>query len=172
MSFLSLLDPLGVAVTFTFMDYHGYSPYEWQSTSIKHILSIAVNGRRGAASPILLVQPTGGGKSSVRDVCAMLLGGCCLTIVPLLSLAADQTEKTNKLKEKDNRISVFNLDELQDKAMNNELRRLLGNMDANADGTVFLFTSPQKISIQPEWQATIKTMLLKGLNHFIACNDA
>jgi hypothetical protein len=171
MSFVSLLDPLGVAVKFTFLDNLGYEPYEWQSTSIQHILSIAVKGRRGAATPVLLVQPTGGGKSSVRDVCALLLGGCCLTIVPLLSLAADQTEKNNKLKEKDPRISVFNLDDLQDKTTNDELRRQLANMDANADGTVFLFSSPQKIANNPEWQDTIKTMVSKGIIRFIAVDE-
>jgi hypothetical protein len=34
----------------------------------------------------LLVAPTGGGKSLVRDVCGVCFRGITLTIIPLLSL--------------------------------------------------------------------------------------
>ena len=69
-----------MAVSQNLVDNHGYEPYPWQSTSVQHILSIAAKSLRGAATPILLVQPTGGGKSSVRGVGALLLGGCCLIV--------------------------------------------------------------------------------------------
>jgi superfamily II DNA helicase RecQ len=42
---------------------------------------------------VLLVQPTGGGKTLVRDVHAIMNGGMSLTITPLLSLGAGQEEK-------------------------------------------------------------------------------
>ena len=44
-------------------------------------------------SPVLLVRPTGGGKSATRDVSGLLAGGVVLNIVPLLSLGADQEKK-------------------------------------------------------------------------------
>jgi superfamily II DNA helicase RecQ len=47
------------------------------------------------AAPVLLVQPTGGGKLFVRDVYSVMKGGVSLTICPLLSLGADQEEKFN-----------------------------------------------------------------------------
>ena len=47
-------------------------------------------------APVLFVEPTGGGKSLVRDVHAVMVKGITLTIVPLLALGADQTAKINK----------------------------------------------------------------------------
>ena len=41
-------------------------------------------------APILFLQPTGGGKSMVRDVHSVISRGIALTIVPVLSLGADQ----------------------------------------------------------------------------------
>jgi superfamily II DNA helicase RecQ len=40
---------------------------------------------------LLVILPTDGGKSLVRDVVGIILGGVTLTIIPLLSLGADQT---------------------------------------------------------------------------------
>ncbi len=45
---------------------------------------------------VLLIRPTGGGKFSVRDVYSVMCTGVSLTITPLLSLGADQTEKIRK----------------------------------------------------------------------------
>ena len=38
------------------------------------------------SSPVLLVRPTGDGKSLVRNIAATFFGGVTLTIVPLLAL--------------------------------------------------------------------------------------
>jgi hypothetical protein len=40
-------------------------------------------------------------------------GGVCLTIVPLLALAGDQTTKIRKAAEKQEAIRVYNLDEIK-----------------------------------------------------------
>jgi hypothetical protein len=62
---------------------------------------------------ILVVCPTGGGKSLLRDVCGITLGGVTLTIVPLLSLGADQTQKVNSRASLDClTVVAFHLDEL------------------------------------------------------------
>ena len=47
------------------------------------------------ASAGLLVAPTGGGKSLVRDVVAAASPGITLSISPLLALGADQESNLN-----------------------------------------------------------------------------
>ena len=105
-------DDLEEAVVCNFIDNHGYRPYGWQIDSTKHIVAIATQPPQSSPTPVLLCHTTGGGKSSVRDAAALTIGGVCLTIVPLLSLAADQTTKILHLKKTNNRISVYNLDDL------------------------------------------------------------
>ena len=63
----------------------GKEPYEWQSSwGSLRILSIFKD------KATLIVRPTGGGKSLVRDVCSVIVGGVSLIIMPLLYLGADQ----------------------------------------------------------------------------------
>ena len=114
-------DLLGQAVVSAFLQNHGYAPFEWQIESTKrigHIAATTVSVGQERAVPILLCRPTGGSKSSVRDAAGLLIGGVVLTIVPLLSLAANQTQKILELQKKNPRISVFNLDNNTDSATN------------------------------------------------------
>ena len=71
----------------------GKTPYAWQQKVIAHLCCMQIPQSSIAPAPVLLVRPTGGGKSAVRDVSSILSGGFSLTITPLLSLGADQEEK-------------------------------------------------------------------------------
>jgi superfamily II DNA helicase RecQ len=65
----------------------GLEPHPWQEQAISHIIALA---KDDSCAPLLLVCPTGGGKSAVRDTVGVILAGIVLTISPLLlSLAAD-----------------------------------------------------------------------------------
>jgi superfamily II DNA helicase RecQ len=66
------------------------APHDWQEVAISHILALA---KDNSCALLLLVRPTGGGKLAVRDTVGVILAGIVLTISPLLSLAADQTDK-------------------------------------------------------------------------------
>jgi superfamily II DNA helicase RecQ len=69
----------------------GLVPHAWQEEAISHIIALA---KDSLCAPLLLVQPTGWEKSTVRDtVGVILLAGVVLTISSLLSLATDQTDK-------------------------------------------------------------------------------
>ena len=68
----------------------GNTPYPWQVEVISHLIIMSIDNSGLPAAPVLLVQPTGGGKSSIRDAHAVVNGGVSLTITPLLSLGADQ----------------------------------------------------------------------------------
>jgi superfamily II DNA helicase RecQ len=65
-------------------------PHDWQDEAISHIIALV---KANSCGPLLLVRPTGGGKSAVRDTVAVILAGVVLTISPLLSLGSDQNKK-------------------------------------------------------------------------------
>jgi superfamily II DNA helicase RecQ len=63
---------------------------------------------------VLLVRPTGGGKSSVRDVYFVMCAGVSLTITPLLSLGTDQTQKMRQnTSANGGPVHAYHLDELR-----------------------------------------------------------
>jgi hypothetical protein len=63
---------------------------------------------------VLLVRPTSGGKSSVRDIYSVMCAGASLTITPLLSLGADQTQKIRQNKSiNGGPVHAYLLDKLQ-----------------------------------------------------------
>ena len=69
----------------------GADPHPWQVEATAHVLSmISPNMPDSEPGLVMLVQATGGGKSAVRDAIGLAAGGVILTIVPLLSLGADQ----------------------------------------------------------------------------------
>ncbi len=46
----------------------GTKPYPWQQEVIAHLCCMVIPHSGIAPAPVLLVRPTGGGKSSVRDI--------------------------------------------------------------------------------------------------------
>jgi hypothetical protein len=91
----------------------GLVPHAWQEDVISHIFALA---KDHSCAPLLLVQPTGGGKSAVRDTVGVILAGVVLTISPLLSLAADQTDKVTMQASKEfGNVLSFHLDEIKDR---------------------------------------------------------
>ena len=66
----------------------------------------------------LVLRPTGGGKSLVRDVCSFICDGVSLTIMPLLSLGTDQTEKiSSRANCAMQPVLAFHLDEMDKEEM-------------------------------------------------------
>jgi superfamily II DNA helicase RecQ len=89
------------------------TPHEWQKQVIAHLCLMHMPGGGTLPVPVLLAHPTGGGKSSARDVCSVMCAGFSLTIVPLLWLGADQEEKqTLEAKHTEGAIMSVHLDEI------------------------------------------------------------
>jgi hypothetical protein len=104
---------LAEVIADSFHAFHGFLPKPWQVQTCQHLLRSIIDDPPGAV-PILLCRPTGGGKSAVRDCASFAMGGgVCLTIVPLLALAGDQTTKIRKAAERQEAIRVYNLDEIK-----------------------------------------------------------
>jgi len=99
------------------------TPYTWQTNVGSFIL-----GCHLLTSPLklLLVRPTGGGKTLVFTSVAACIKGITLCITPLLSLGADQVQKVmSKTSETDKSIIGFHLDELTDAQLLLDLQNYL-----------------------------------------------
>ena len=70
--------------TVTMQDIFGKTPLPWQEKVIAH-MNLMQGPRCGVpTAPILLIQPTGGGKSMVRDTFAAAHGGIHWSISPFV----------------------------------------------------------------------------------------
>ena len=124
----------------------GITPYPWQVEVITHLLLMSVEDSGVPAAPVLLVRPTGGGKSSVRDVHGVINGGISLTITPLLSLGADQEEKMrSRAKQTEGPVVPIHLDEVRSLADQGRIVAQIKELSQDSHATVFLFSSPQAI---------------------------
>ena len=88
--------------------FFGKVPYGWQLECLVHLAKMHFEILQSGA--ILVVRPTGGGKSAVRDLHVLLHRGITLTVVPLLALGADQCKKTQ---ETNGAIHSIHLDEFK-----------------------------------------------------------
>jgi hypothetical protein len=124
----------------------GNKPYPWQQQVIAHLGCMRISDSGLHPAPVLLVRPTGGGKSSVRDVYSIMDGGFSLTITPLLSLGADQEEKlTSRAKQTTGRVVSVHLDEIRALSDQQELINELKLIPPDGHTTVVLFSSPQAL---------------------------
>jgi superfamily II DNA helicase RecQ len=129
----------------------GMSPHDWQEDTIHHIITLA---KDNSCAPLLLVRPTGGGKSAVRDKVGVILAGVVLTIPPLLSLAVDQTDKVgSRASQEFGNVLSFHLHEIRDRNEQQALATSSGsNMTIDTTQTVFPFASPQVFVNNPIWR--------------------
>ena len=129
----------------------GLTMKPWQKKVAETVMS-------NETSTILLVRPTGNGKSLVRDAVAVQLRGVTLTVVPLLTLGSDQTEKIKR------RISgtrvknvfVYHLDAMRDTESLTKLLQSLSNLPQNTPANILLFASPQILVDHKEVEDAIK----------------
>ena len=124
----------------------GNKPYPWQQDVIAHLGCMRIPDSGLHPGAVLLVRPTGGGKSAVRDVYSVLEGGFTLTITPLLLLGADQEEKiTLKAKQTTGRIVSVHLDEIRSLVVQQEVIDKFKAIPLDGHTTVVIFSSPQAI---------------------------
>jgi superfamily II DNA helicase RecQ len=104
-------------------------------------------------------------------VCGIILGGITLTIVPLLSLKADQTLKVN-LRVLTDRLTAgaFHLDELSPSKFE-KLHSLIA--DLGPSGTmksIVLFSSPQAL-LKPSGHRLLDLLFERKILRFIAVDE-
>ena len=157
-------------------NWHHKTPMKFQIETCAHVLQASCNPTIKGPHPILLVRSTGGGKSAIRDCVGFCLRGVVVTIVPLLSLAADQTEKMkiiikNAGLQNNDVVSVYNLDTIRSVDGTSKLQAKLRNIQPNGRHTIFLYSSPQKISASPSWQKLIQDLVGNNSISLVACDE-
>jgi hypothetical protein len=121
-------------------DMFGRIPYEWQVEIISHLSMMKTIGT------FILIQPTCGGKPSVRDVYSVMCAGLSLTITPLLSLGADQTEKIWKnASQNGGPVHSFHLDKLRCPQAHRLLSERILSLSVDTHTTIFIFSSQQAL---------------------------
>ena len=120
------------------------SPFQWQKDVGGSIIRSKLS-KDSIPIKLLLVRPTGGGKSLVFYGVGASLKGVSLFISPLLSLGANQARKLLSLTPNDRNITGFHVDELN----RCEIDLILDNIkNLRQEKSLFLFASPQSIVIK------------------------
>ena len=89
----TFLKDVDFETTQVFADVLGKTPYHFQARVRIALAAMSHPQHYLKKSSVLLVQPTGGGKSSVNVSHTLIQAGFSITIVPLLSLGVDQQSK-------------------------------------------------------------------------------
>ena len=141
------------------------TPYDWQSQVGGQIIRL-----RNKRKPVrqLCVRPTGGGKTLLFQTLAAYMKGITLCLIPLLSLGADQVNKTMIKTRSDstNSISAVHLDELK----RDDLLELLAILNEADDGlTTILYSSPQ--FLVKSFPTFFAGLLATGLLRFVVVDE-
>jgi hypothetical protein len=144
-------------------------PYQWQTDVGTFILGCHLSN---LSIKLLLVHPTGGGKTLVFTSVAACIKGITLCITPLLSLGADQVQKImSKTSQTDKTIIGFHLDELTD-AQLLDLKNYLSTLPLTTPKTIVLFSSPQRIvSDNGPAADLISEIIVNNKIHFIVFDE-
>ena len=121
------------------------TPRNYQGPVISHILKMMTNEL--PPEPILMVQPTGSGKSTVPLTCSVIPGGVTIILENTLALASDQTSKVKSIVRSNVKtVKSFQLDTFKAPA---ELERLyngiLKHIQNNSSSSIICFSSPETI---------------------------
>ena len=89
-------------------------PHEWQIRIIRHLV---LSHRSNDNTNMVVVRPTGGGKSLVYQVAGYLMKGITLFISPLLALASDQIRKLRVITRNRPEFVSLHLDDMEESSL-------------------------------------------------------
>jgi superfamily II DNA helicase RecQ len=153
-------DPLYNEIVSTTQLLFRLQPYEWQ---IQIIQEIVLSHRSNNQMNMLIVRPTGGGKTLVYQVAGYMIKGITLFLSPLLALASDQTRTFRTITRNHNDFVSLHLDDMEVSSMK-EIADDLNTWkepDRNECSiSVVLFASPQLL-VGDKGVPIMKTLLHK-----------
>ena len=151
----------------TALDSFNLNAHPWQCEIGAKIMEARIMKR-----PLkhLCVRPTGGGKSLVFNVVASLLRDVTICICPLLSLGADQTEKTlnTNIATASAPLTSFHLDEMKTKDVF-KLKSKLRDQRSEPTGTI-IYMSPQSLATR-KGNDLIQFLIRKELIQFVVMDE-
>ena len=121
------------------------TPRSYQGLVVSHLLKTMAFEL--PPEPVLMVQPTGSGKSTIPLTCAVVPGGVTFVIENTLALASDQASKVASLVNPG--IKVVKSYQLDKFKTNNELQRLcdgiLAHLSKNPSTSFVCYSSPKTL---------------------------
>ena len=108
--------------------------------------------------PVLLVQGTGGGKSSVYQTIGVIKQGVSLIIENTLSLSSDQLSKIKLISQRIPNVHCFQLDSIKKETAQSSLVNELSKLQSNSKATIFLFSSPESLVKEP-WLTLLSNLI-------------
>jgi superfamily II DNA helicase RecQ len=120
--------------------------------------------------PTLLVQGTGGGKSSVYQCIGVIKRGVSLIVQNTLSLSSDQVSKIKKISERIPCTFALQLDSIKEPQQQSLLIQTLTSLSSKTNNTFFLFASPECIMKQP-WYQLIDILVKKELLRLVCFDE-
>jgi hypothetical protein len=148
------------------------TPWPFQLEVRRHLARMSHKQHPQVSSSVLMVQPTSAGKSGVRDIHALILGGMVLSVGPLLSLGTDQNSKMPPFsKVSSGIIRSENLDDYKGSAKQQALSDELLSYDKKTEQTVMLFACPQTITNSDIFKNMIRHLLDMSLLRLVCCDE-
>ena len=130
----------------------GYSPRPFQTEIISHIIHMKPDSvRTRVPQANLLVQGTGGGKSSVYQCVGVIKRGIHIIVQNTLALSSDQMAKVDKMAQNGCNVKSLQLDNIKSTRVQRSLVNTLTtfyNNPSNHNLIVFIFTSPECLQKQ------------------------
>jgi superfamily II DNA helicase RecQ len=113
---------------------------------------------------LIVVQPTGIGKSFIMMMTGLMLAGVHLIVHPLLTLTADQVAAFSKCSDNHGSVVVINLDEQASRSstFQQSIVDLITGLPKSTSTTVFLFASPQFLARFKKFRNAIFTCNHRG----------
>jgi superfamily II DNA helicase RecQ len=147
----------------TMQQAFGFSPFAWQEDILTHLFKMSSSTYPLASAPTFLCQPTGGGKSLVRDAFTAGRGGISWCIGPLLALGADQESKINKRSlSNDGRTLAIHLDAYRTHSQQVGIWNELAKYTRKSELSVVILSSPQFICSSKLIQEMFTSLLDSG----------
>jgi superfamily II DNA helicase RecQ len=131
----------------------GHNPHLFQRNVIPYVLAMN-NSAECPIHPVLLVQGTGGGKSSVYQTIGVVKRGVSLIIENTLSLSSDQLSKIRNISKRLPNVHSFQLDSIKTESTSIYLANQIKNLRLTSSTTIFLFASPESLLSEP-WLSLI-----------------
>ena len=96
-------------------------------------------------APLLFIKATGGGKLLVRNIHLVMFRGVSVTIIPLLTLGADQMSKiSTKSIQTSGDVLAVHLDKIHNPSDQQRIIESILALPLNTQKTIMIFLSPQK----------------------------
>jgi superfamily II DNA helicase RecQ len=148
----------------------GYHPHSFQLNVISHIIRMKLDSFNNPIQPTLLVQGTGGGKSSVYQCIGVIKRSVSLIIQNTLSLSSDQMSKINNVSQRVWCTFAIQLNSIKESQQQALLINTISSLSPTTNHTFFSFASPECIMKQP-WQQLIDIMIDKNILKLVCFDE-